>query len=135
MTDRSLLYTAVYDDVNTAIADLDAVEQAHGDGLIGAYDAAVIDKEEGRPHIAMREVRPAIRVIPEAIGGGTLPRKELHEAAQELAEGEASLIVVGEPTIGQALDRAVTRANKVDKREFDAAADQLSRELRGAFPI
>jgi hypothetical protein len=133
MTEKTLLFTAVYDDVTTAIADLDAVEQAHKDGLIGRYDAAVIDKEEGKPHIAKRADNPDIRVIPEAFGGGALPRKELHRAAQEFAHGEARLIVIGQPPLGQALDSAVTRANKVAKRELDAAADQLSKELSGAF--
>ena len=53
--------------------DLDAIEQARKDEVIGQYDAAVIDKEDGKPHVAKRMDRPHIRVIPEWFGGGTLP--------------------------------------------------------------
>ena len=49
--------------------------------MIGEVDAAVIDKQNGKPHVAKRLDRPRVRVIPEWFGGGTLPRKELHELA------------------------------------------------------
>jgi len=80
-----LLYTALSNDVPTAVADLDAVEQLHQDEIIGKFDAAVIDQENGNPHIVKRLDRPRVRTIPETFGGGTLPRKELHQAAQEIA--------------------------------------------------
>jgi hypothetical protein len=67
--------------------------------VIGQYDAAVIDKEDGKPHVVTRMDRSHIRVIPEWFGGGTLPRKELHEAAEQLTANQAGLIAVGEPTI------------------------------------
>ena len=79
-----LLYTAAYETVTAALADLDAIEQLHKDELIGKYDAAVIDKENGKPHIVKRMDRSRMRVIPEWFGGGTLPRTELHDAAEEL---------------------------------------------------
>ena len=66
--------------------------------MIGQYDAAVIDKEDGKPHVLKRMDRPHIRVIPELFGGA-LPRKELHEAAEQLTANQAGLISVGEPTI------------------------------------
>ena len=52
--------------------------------LAGKFDAAVIDQEDGKPHIAKRLDRPRIREIAEAFGGGALPRKELQDAAGEL---------------------------------------------------
>ena len=39
-----VVYAAAYESVEAALADLDAIEQAHKDELIGQYDAAVIDK-------------------------------------------------------------------------------------------
>jgi hypothetical protein len=77
--------------------------------------------------------RPHIRVIPEWFGGGTLPRKELHEAAEQLTAGQAGLIVVGELTIEQALDKALTKANKVVKRTLEATTDQITSELQEAL--
>jgi uncharacterized membrane protein len=131
--ENTLLYTAVYDDLSTALADLDTVEQLHHDELIGNFDAAVIDQEDGKPHIAKRVDRPRIRVIPEAFGGGTLPRKELHDAANELTASQAGLIVVGEPTIEQGLDKAIAGAARVVKRSFDASTDEIASELREAL--
>jgi uncharacterized membrane protein len=128
-----ILYTAEYDSVSAALSDLDAVEQLHKDEVIGKYDAAVIDKEDGKPHIVKRMDRPLIRFIPEAFGGGKLPRKELHEAAQELTANQAGLVVMGEPTIDKALDKALTHAAKVAKRNFDAAADDIASELQEAL--
>ena len=128
-----VLYAAAYENVETALADLDAIEQLHKDKLIGHYDAAVIDKEDGKPHVVKRMDRPHARVIPEWFGGGTLPRQELHEAAQELTAKQAGLIAVGEPTIEQAIERALTDAINVVKRTVDATTNELASELREAL--
>jgi hypothetical protein len=128
-----VVYAAAYESVEAALADLDAIEQLHKDEVIGQYDAAVIDKEDGKPHVVKRMDRPHIRVIPEWFGGGTLPRKDLHEVAQELTADQAGLIAVGEPTIEKALDQALTGAAKVVKRTVDATTDELTSELKEAL--
>jgi uncharacterized membrane protein len=128
-----VLYAASYDSVSAALADLDAIEQLHKDEMIGSYDAAVIDQENGKPHIVKRMDRPGVRVIPEWFGGGTLPRKELHEAAQELTASQAGLIAVGEPTIEKAVDQALTGAAKVVKHTMDATTDEITSELQEAL--
>ena len=135
MADKKLqlLYAAAYTSLSAALADLDAIEQAHKADLLGEYDAAVIDKEDGKPHIAKRVDRPRIHVIPEWFGGGTLPRKELHEAAEHLTSDEAGLIVVGEPTIEEALDKAIGGAAKVVKHTVDATTDEIASELQEAL--
>ena len=131
--DNWLLYAAVYDDVSTAVTDLDAVERLHQDELIGKFDAAVIDQENDKPHIVKRLDRPRIQVIPEAFGGGNLPRKELHEAATALTASQAGLIVVGEPTIEKGLDKAITGAASVVKHSLDASTDEIASELQEAL--
>ena len=128
-----VVYAAAYESVEAALADLDAIEQLHKDAMIGQYDAAVIDKEDGKPHVARRMDRPHIRVIPEWFGGGTLPRKELHEAAEQLTANQAGLIAVGEPTIEKALDQALTKAANVVKRTVEATTDELTSELQEAL--
>jgi len=130
---NTVLYTAAYDDVSGALDDLNALEQLHDDEMIGDYDAAVIDKENGKPHIVKRMDRPHIRVVPEWFGGGTLPRKELHEAAENLTANQAGLIAVGEPTIEKAVDKALTGAAKVVKRSVDATTDEITSELQEAL--
>ena len=128
-----VVYAAAYDAVDDALADLDGIEQLHKDEMIGRFDAAVIDKKDGKPHIAKRMDRPYIHVVPEWFGGGTLPRKELKEAAQQLTTDEAGLIVIGEPTIAKGLDEALTKSAKVVKRTVDATTDEITRELQEAL--
>ena len=82
--------TAVYENVTDALADLKALEELHEDQMIGKYDAAVIDQKEGKPHIVKRMDRPRVRVIPEALGSGRLPRKELKEATGAHLDGGRS---------------------------------------------
>jgi hypothetical protein len=133
MADNTVVYTAVYDSLDDALDDLDALEALHEDAMVGKFDAAVIDQKNGQPHIAKRMDRPRIRVIPEEFGSGALPRKELKEAARELGPNQVGLIVVGEPTLDKGFDKAVTKADKVVKRSLDATTDEIAGELHEAL--
>ena len=128
-----LIYAAVYNSLDDALSDLEKIEQLHKDEAIGHYDAAVIDKENGKPHIAKRVDRPRIHVIPEWFGGGSLPRKELKKAAAELTSSDAGLIVVGEPTIEKAVTSALSKADKVVKQAVNASVDEIVSELQQAL--
>ena len=119
MADQSnmVLYSAVYDDVDDALSDLDAIEQLHEDSMIGKFDAAVVDRENGQPHIVKRIDRPRIRVIPEAFGSGTLRRKELKEAASELSANQAA-----QQLIELSVDvRAFVHLGRRERQRFAAA--------------
>src|SRR6201994_4933691 len=98
MADNTVIYTAVYDNLDDALDDLNALEMLHEDAMIGKFDAAVIDQENGNPHIAKRMDRPRIRVIPEEFGSGALPRKELKEAAGELGANQVASTRLAAPT-------------------------------------
>jgi len=126
------MYVALYESVDDAKADLDAIEALHKDELIGTFDAAVVDNEKGKPHIVKRMDRPMVRIIPEVLGFGPLSRKELKDAATELSGTEAGLVLIGEPTLEKAFDKAVTHAAKTVKRVFDATADELAQEMKEA---
>jgi hypothetical protein len=136
MADREamIVYAAAYETVEAALADMNNIESMHKDELIGRYDAAVIDRAyyHHKPRIVHR-VSSHFRVIPELFGGGTLPRKELYEAAEHLTLDQAGLIVVGEPTIEQGLDRALTKASKVVKRTVVATTGEITSELQEAL--
>ena len=135
MTESSgtaVLYTAVYDEVDAALADLAALQQSHKAELLGKYDAAVVDSKDGEPHIVTRVDRPAVRVIPEWLGSGTLARRELHDAARALDAGEAALIVVGEATLAKGFEKSVTQAAKTAQRELNVAIDELAKDLTEA---
>ena len=130
MADNLLLYVAVYGDLSDALDDLVTLAQVHEDGFVGKIDAAVIDNENGQPHIVKRLDRPRLRVIPEQFGSGTLPRHELIDAAGELTSDQVGLIVVGEPTLENGFDKAVTKADRVIKRSLDATTDEVASELQ-----
>ena len=128
------LYAAIYDSVDSAKLDLEAIEQLHRDDLIGTFDAAVVDKENGKPHIVKRTARPRVKVIPDVMGDdyAWLPYDELHEMAAELDASDAALIVVGEPTLDKVFDQAVTHASKTLKHVVDATADELAKDMKEA---
>ena len=126
-----VIYAATYPDVAAAQAAMDTIEHL-GKEVAGTYDAAVVDKENGKAHVVKRMDHPHVRIIPEWFGGGALTRKELNEAAEELLAAEAGLIVVGNASIEPALDKALT-GTKVVKREMEATIDQITSELQEAF--
>jgi catechol 2,3-dioxygenase-like lactoylglutathione lyase family enzyme len=121
-----IIYAGLYGTVEAALADLDAIEQLHKDELIGQYDAAVINQGNGKPRVVKRLDRPHVRVVPEWFGGGALPRKELHEAAEELWPNQAALIAAGEPTIEEGLDKAFMGAARLVKRAVEATPDEIT---------
>jgi hypothetical protein len=131
--ENSVVYTAVYTDLEDAKFDLEALQQLHRDQMIGKFDAAIIDKEEGKPHIVKRVDHPYYRVIPEWFGSGTLPRKELHEAAEALDAGQAALVAIGEPTIADGVERAIIRSAKTFKHDMNVATDELTKEMTDAL--
>jgi len=128
--DYVVVYAVAYPTVAAAQAVLDSV----GQHVVGAdYDAAVVDKQNGKPHVVKRLDHPHTRIIPEWFGGGILTRKELDEAAQELLTDQAGLIVIGSAAIEPALDQVLAGTPKVVRREMEASIDQISGELQEAF--
>ena len=77
-----VIYAAAYETVAAALADLDAIEQLHKDEMIGQYDAAVIDKENGKPRS-----RPSLPANGSS-GGCTSPHLALDG---DLAKAEPAL--------------------------------------------
>jgi len=127
-----VIYAATYPTVAAALAVLDTIEHPRKE-VAGTYDAAVVDKENGKAHVVKRMDHPHVRIIPEWFGGGALTRKELDDAAEELLAAEAGLIVIGEATIEPALDKALSGTPKVFKHEVEATVDQITSELQEAF--
>ena len=132
--DRLVVHVATFRSVPDAEQALGTIEQLYKDQAVGTLDAAVIDKENGKPHVVKRMDRPGIRVIPEWFGGGALPRKELRAAAEQLTADQAGLLVVSsEPVIEKAVDKALSGAGQVVKHKVDATIDQITSELQEAL--
>jgi uncharacterized membrane protein len=156
------LYAAIYDEIADAEADYEAVFDLHAAGAIGTFDSAVIRKDDdGKVRVTKTEkptqhgawtgagvgalvgilFPPAI--IGSAIVGATagglighlsrgIPRDDLKELGEELEQGSAALIVLGEAKIEEQLERATKRANKLIEKQIDADADELEREIKAA---
>jgi uncharacterized membrane protein len=159
MADRPVfVYAAIYDNEADAEADYEGVADLHAAGLVGTYDAAVLEKEDGKVHvhktekptqhgawtgIAVGAVAGIIfppSIIGSALVGGAaggvighlhrgMSRGDLKDLGEALDEGEAALIVVGESRIDEQIEKATKRARKVVEKQVDADARELKREL------
>ena len=155
------LYAAVYDDIADAEADYEAVFDLHAAGVIGTFDSAVIEKQDGKVHVHKTE-KPTQHgawtgiavgavagilfppsIIGGAIVGGTaggvvghlwrgMSRGDLKELGETLDEGDAAMIVIGESKIDEQIEKAAKHARKVIEKEIDAEADELKRALEAA---
>lgn len=162
MADKPVfLYAAIYDRTEDAEVDYEAVFDLHAAGAIGTFDAAVIEKQDGKVHVHKTEkptqhgawtgiavgaiagilFPPSILAgaIVGGAGGGVIghlwrgmSRSDLKDLGEGLDEGDAALVVVGESKLDELLEKATRGARKVIEKEIDADAEQLKRELREA---
>ena len=163
MSDRPVfLYAAIYDNIDDAELDYEAVYELHAAGAIGTYDSAVIRREEdGKVRVSKTEkptqhgawtgagVGALVGIIfPPAILGAAIvgagagglighlrkgiSRDDLKDLGDELQAGTAAVIVIGESKIEEQLQKAVARSNKLIEKQIDADADELEREIEAA---
>jgi uncharacterized membrane protein len=162
MADRPVfVYAAVYDDVDDANLDYEAVFDLHAAGAIGTFDAAVVEKEEGKVSVhktekptqhgawtgiavgALAGILFPPSIIGTAIVGGAaggvighlwrgMSRGDLKDLGEFLDEGDAALIVIGESKIEEQIEKATKHARKLLEKELDADAKELERELAEA---
>jgi uncharacterized membrane protein len=163
MSDRpTFLYVASYDSVDEATADFEAVIELHVAGLVGTFDAAVIEKsEDGKVHVHKTELPTqhgawtgigvgavlgilfppsiiATTVAGGVIGGVTahlwkgMSRGDLKDLGEALDEGQAAIVVIGEATVDEAIEKATRRAKKQLKKQIDADAEAVKKEIDAA---
>jgi hypothetical protein len=130
---REVVYIAAFENVVQALQVLDDIERLPRDEMPGWYDAAVVDKFNGKTRVVKRVDHPGVRVIPEELGSGTLPRQDLKEAADHLTAVEAGLIAVGELAVEEVLGNTIFGAVRVHKLVVDASPDELADELRSVL--
>lgn len=160
--DGTFIYVATYPDEPTARDDYQVVKELHHQGLVGAYDAAVVTKDpRGKVHENKDETAtrhgawwgvaagaavgilfpPAVLGAAAAggvIGGvsGHLAKGMSRSRAKEIGDligpGEAGLVVVGETKVRQAIQRAVTKAEKETAEELDVDPKDVDKVLAGA---
>jgi uncharacterized membrane protein len=158
----TFIYVATYPSEVAARDDYQIVKGLHADGLVGSYDAAVVTKDaDGKVHENKDETAtrhgawwgiaagaavgvlfpPSILATAAAggvIGGvsGHLARGMSRSEARELGDfidpGQAGLVVVGESKVEQAIERAVTKAEKQTAKELGVKPEDVDSALQGA---
>jgi uncharacterized membrane protein len=155
------LYVGLYEDVERADRDFDGLVTLHAQGLVGAFDAAVLERgEDGRPRIerkkrtghhvltglgigALLSVLTPFTAIPFAIIGagtgalvrhaeGSLPREDADELAETLAGNEAALLVASMKTEPSRLEQMLPGAARRLALELDVEKDDFAEALRQA---
>ncbi|WP_280457466.1 DUF1269 domain-containing protein [Nocardia carnea] len=161
-SDETFIYLATYPDEATARADYQVVKELHTGGLVGSYDAAVVTKDAaGKVHANKDEtatrhgawggiaagavlgvIFPPAVLASAAVGGlvggvsGHLAKGMSRAKAEELGAfidpGRAGLVVVGELKVKEAVQKAVTRAEKETAEELGVAPEDIDRALHEA---
>jgi uncharacterized membrane protein len=164
--DGVFIFIGTYPSKADAKADYEVVKDLHAGGVVGTYDAAVVTKDEdGKVHVNKDEMAtrhgawggaaagalvgilfpPSIigsAVVGAAVGGvgghlwRGMSRSDVKEFGEIIDEGEAALVVVGESTLEQALDKAALKAEKkvakelkVSPKDVDQAVQEAAREV------
>ncbi|MFY9933694.1 MAG: DUF1269 domain-containing protein [Streptosporangiaceae bacterium] len=164
--DAVFIYIGTYPSEAAARGDYDVVKDLHAAGAVGTYDAAVVTKDDaGKVHVNKDEMAtrhgawggaavgavvgilfpPAIigsALVGAAVGGvgghlwRGMSRSDVKEFGEVIDAGQAALIIVGESTLQQAIDKATLKAEKhvakelgVSTKDVDQAVQEAAREV------
>ncbi len=160
--DAVFIYIGTYPNEAAARSDYDVVKDLHAAGAVGTYDAAVVTKDDrGRVHVNKDETAtrhgawggaavgavvgilfPPSIIVGAAVGaavggvGGHLwkgmSRADVKEFGDIIDEGEAALVIVGESTLQQALDKAELKAEKHVAKELDVSSKDVDEAVQEA---
>ncbi len=160
------IFIGTYPDRAAAEDDYQVVKDLHSAGAVGTYDAAVVTKDyDGKVHENKDEMPtrhgawggaavgavigilfpPAIlgtAAVGAAVGGigghlwRGMSRSDVKELGEVIDAGQAALVVVGESKVQQAVQKAVTKAEKrvakdldVKPGDIDAAIQQAAQDI------
>jgi uncharacterized membrane protein len=160
--ESTFIYLATYPTETAAQEDYQVVKDLHAAGLVGSYDAAVVTKDsQGKVHEHKDETATrhgawwgiaagaAVGVLfpPSVLGaaavggliGGVsghlakgMSRSDVKELGDFIDPGQAGLVVVGESKVEEAIEKAVTRAEKETAAELDVDPKDIDRVLQDA---
>ena len=156
------VFIDTYGSVDDAWQDYEAVKALYHQGVIGTYDAAVVEKSsDGKVHVHKHEkptqhgawtgivVGALVGILyPRSLIGSTvvggvvggvighlwrgMSRGDMKELGETLDEGEAALVVIGQSDLAKKLEKAVTRAQKHIEKQLKVDLKNLEKELEAA---
>ncbi|MFI6449099.1 DUF1269 domain-containing protein [Kitasatospora sp. NPDC050543] len=160
--DAVFIYIGTYPSEAVARADYDIVKDLHAVGAVGTYDASVVTKDDnGKVHVNKDETAtrhgawggaaagalvgllfpPAIigtAVVGAAVGGVSghlwrgMSRADVKEFGELIDAGQAALVIVGESTLAQAVEKAELKAEKQVAKELDVSSKDIDKAVREA---
>ena len=160
--DAVFIYIGTYPSQAAAEADYDVVKDLHAVGAVGSYDVAVVTKDDnGKVHEHKDEMAtrhgawggaaigaligclfpPAIiatTAAGAAIGGVSghlwrgMSRADCKELGELIDDGQAALVIVGESTVEEAVDKAALKAEKHVAKDLDIESKDIDKAVREA---
>lgn len=161
--DSTFIYLATYPNESVALDDYQVVKDLHAAGLVGSYDAAVITKDasgkvhENKDETATRHgawwgaaagaavglIFPPAVLGAAAVGGAIgavtghlskgMSRSEAKKLGDFIDPGQAGLVVVGEGKVEDAIQQAITRAEKETAAELGVSPQEIDKSLQEAI--
>jgi uncharacterized membrane protein len=155
------LYVGLYDALEKAERDFDGLVTLHRQGLMGAFDAAVVEQDEdGSPRVAQHKrtghhilsglgvgallsvITPFVVIPFGLIGAGagalmrhaedSLPNKDAESLGEALAGSEAALVVASKKTDPGRLEQMLPGAGRRLALELDVEHGDLAEALKRA---
>ncbi len=158
--DAVFVYIGTYSSEASARGDYDIVKDLHAAGAVGTYDAAVVTKDaDGKVHVNKDETAtrhgawggaavgavvgilfpPAVigaAAVGAAVGGVSghlwkgMSRADVKEFGDIIDAGQAALVIVGESTIEDAINKAGLKAEKHAAKELDVSAKDIDKAVQ-----
>ena len=153
------IYAARYDNEDEARGDLDEFQEIASVGLVGKFDTAILTKTaEGTVKIEKHGTQAKSGGWKGAVAGGIvgllfppsilagalagaaagsvagklwggMSRNDLNALGEVLDDGETGLVIVGESTVDEFVEKALKRATKRIRKVAKANLADLDREL------
>jgi uncharacterized membrane protein len=160
--DGVFIYIGTYPNEAAARADYDLVKDLHALGAVGSYDAAVVRKDgSGKVHVNKDEMAtrhggwggaaagavvgilfPPSIIASALVGGAVgavsghlwrgMSRADVKELGDLLDANEAALLIIGESTIEDAVNKAQLKAEKHVAKELTASAKDVDKAVQEA---
>ena len=156
------LCVGIYDRLETAEGDYADLKRLHGEGLVGAYDAAVVARQADGTIAVVERKKETARgawtglgigavaglLFPPAIVGAALvggvagglvgkareglSKTDAEELGAALKGDEVALAVVGDVALFERLEQILPRASRRIARELDLTKEDLGRAMQEA---
>jgi uncharacterized membrane protein len=160
--DAVFIFIGTYPNEAAARADYHIVKDLHKAGAVGTYDAAVVKKDlGGNVHVNKDETAtrhgawggaaagavvgllfPPSIIASAAVGAAVgaisghlwrgMSRADVKEFGDIIDDGQAALVIVGESTVEQAVQKAQLKAEKRIAKQLDVSAKDVDKAVQEA---